>query len=126
MASIASRPLAVSPSAASTSVSTSLAVPSVSTMPTSVNSTKDSDPPAIRFTKTQDLFDVINHTRRDSLTVISIRAREKQGRKFHFYDYDSNSQILIITIPTDLYKELHRRLYDEFIGQVRDIGLKNN
>ncbi|KAK0614066.1 hypothetical protein B0T14DRAFT_539685 [Immersiella caudata] len=126
MASIASRPPAVSPSAASTSVSTSLAVPSVSTMPTSVNSTKDSDPPALRFTKTQVLFDTIDHTRGDSLTVTNVslinftkieRAREKQGRKFRFCDYDSNSQILIITLPTDLHKELHGRLYDEFIGQ---------
>ncbi|KAK0619819.1 hypothetical protein B0T14DRAFT_519949 [Immersiella caudata] len=121
MTSITSRPPpAVSLSAASTSASTSSAV---------------LDPPAVRFTKTQDLFDAIYHTRGDSLTVTSImyltnftkieRAREKQGRKFRFRDYDSNSQILIITITTDLHEELHKRLYDELIGQIRDMGLKN-
>ncbi|KAK0617952.1 hypothetical protein B0T17DRAFT_536341 [Bombardia bombarda] len=92
-------------------------------------------PPAMRFTKTQDLFDVIDHTCVDSLTVTNVslieftkieRAREKQGRKFRFRDYDSNSQTLIITIPTDLHEELHGQLYDEFIGQVRDMGLKNS
>ncbi|KAK0726880.1 hypothetical protein B0T26DRAFT_671621 [Lasiosphaeria miniovina] len=80
MASITSR------STTSPSVSASSAIPSVSTVPTSVRPTKDSDPPAVRFTKTH-------------FTKID-RAREKQGRKFRFRDYDSNSRIFIITITT--------------------------
>ncbi|KAK0719696.1 hypothetical protein B0H67DRAFT_599372 [Lasiosphaeris hirsuta] len=91
-------------------------------MPTSVKSTEDSDPPAVRFTKTQDLFNAIDHASGDSLTVTSM----KQGRRFRFCDYDSNSQILIITITTDLHEKLHKPLYDEFLGQVRDMGLKHS
>ncbi|KAK0731507.1 hypothetical protein B0H67DRAFT_75807 [Lasiosphaeris hirsuta] len=132
MASITSRPPpGVSPSAASTSVSAL----SASTIPTSVESTQDNDPPTMRFTTAKDLFDVINSTTGDFLTVTSVspidftkieRAREKQGRRFRFRDYDSNSQILIITIPTDLHEKLHKLLYDEFVGQVRDMGLKKS
>ncbi|KAK5654445.1 hypothetical protein OQA88_7356 [Cercophora sp. LCS_1] len=36
------------------------------------------------------------------------------------------TSILIITIPTALHEQLHRRLYNEFLGQVRDTGLKNS
>ena len=67
MALIAS-PLAVSPSAASTLVSAL----SASTIPTSVKSKPDNDPQTVRFTNVQDLFDVINSTTGDFLTVTSI------------------------------------------------------
>ncbi|KAK3376947.1 hypothetical protein B0T24DRAFT_574009 [Lasiosphaeria ovina] len=138
MASITSRPPpAVSPSAASTSVSASSAVLSTSTILTSVNSTKDSDSQTddsqtIRFTKVRDLFNRIDHTSGDSLTVISMvlpfyfYMRENQGRRYRFCDYDSNSQILIITITTDLHKQLHKRLYNKFLGQVHNMGLLDN
>ena len=71
MASITSR------STTSPSVSASSAVLSTSTILTLVNSTKDSDPQTddsktIRFTKVQDLFNRIDHTSGDSLTVISM------------------------------------------------------
>ncbi|KAK0723244.1 hypothetical protein B0T26DRAFT_642460, partial [Lasiosphaeria miniovina] len=89
----------------------------------------------VRFTKTQDLFNAIDHTSGDSLTGTNVslinsteigRTREKQGRKFRFRDYESNSRVLIITIPTYLHEELYKRLYNEFVGQVRDTGLKNS
>ncbi|KAK3349495.1 hypothetical protein B0T25DRAFT_548269 [Lasiosphaeria hispida] len=38
-------------------------------MPTLVESTQDNDPPTVRFTNVQDLFDVINCTTGDFLTV---------------------------------------------------------
>ncbi|KAK0723131.1 hypothetical protein B0T26DRAFT_705516 [Lasiosphaeria miniovina] len=53
-------------------MSASSAVPSASTILTSVKSTKDSDPPTVRFTNTQDLFDIINSTTGDFLAVTSI------------------------------------------------------
>ncbi|KAK0626646.1 hypothetical protein B0T14DRAFT_399407, partial [Immersiella caudata] len=123
--------------------SASSAVLSTSTILTSVNSTKDSDPQTgsqtIRFTKVQDLFNRIDHTSGDSLTVTNVspnhfteiqrerEKREKQGRRYRFRDYDSNSQILIITIITGLHEELHKWLYNECIRRFprrnwRDIG----
>ena len=59
-------------SATSPSVSASSAVPSTSTISTFVESTKDGDPPTVRFTNTQHLFDVINSTAGDFLIVTSI------------------------------------------------------
>ncbi|KAK3359881.1 hypothetical protein B0T25DRAFT_577931 [Lasiosphaeria hispida] len=117
-------------------------------MPTSVGSMEDSDPKTddsqiddsltIRFTNVRHLFNRIDHTSGDCLTVTNVspsdftdierirEKREQEGRRYRFRDYDSDSQILIITIPTALHEELHGRLYDEFIGQVRDMGLKNS
>ncbi|KAK0656020.1 hypothetical protein B0T16DRAFT_319382 [Cercophora newfieldiana] len=128
MASIASRPPpAVSPSAASTSVSASSAVPSAFTILTSVTSTKDSDPPTVRFTNTQDLFNAIDSTTGDFLTITNVspdqfteieRVREKRHRKFRFRRYNANSQILIITIPTDLHEALHLGLYMRYRDQL--------
>ncbi|KAK0715768.1 hypothetical protein B0H67DRAFT_538438 [Lasiosphaeris hirsuta] len=130
MASITSRPPPpppVSPSAASTSVSAL----SASTMPTSVESKSENDPQTVRFTNVQDLFDVINSTTGDFLTVLNVtpshfteieRGREKRHRKFRFRRYSSNSQILIITIPTDLHEALHLGLYEGY----RDQLVKNN
>ncbi|KAK0614557.1 hypothetical protein B0T14DRAFT_310276 [Immersiella caudata] len=128
-------------STTSPSVSASSAVLSTSTILTSVNSIKDGDPQTddsqtIRFTKVQDLFNRIDHTSGDSLTVINVspnhfteiqrerEKREKQGRRYRFRDYDSNSRILIITIITSLHEELHKLLYNEFVGQIREMGLK--
>ncbi|KAK0651300.1 hypothetical protein B0T16DRAFT_403574, partial [Cercophora newfieldiana] len=120
MASIASRP----PPA---SVSASSAVPSAFTILTSVTSTKDSDPPTVRFTNTQDLFNAIDSTTGDFLTVTNVspdqfteieRVREKRHRKFRFRRYNANSQILIITIPTDLHEALHLGLYLRYRDQL--------
>ncbi|KAK0624700.1 hypothetical protein B0T17DRAFT_530840 [Bombardia bombarda] len=62
MAAIISRST-TSPSVSASSASASSAVSSASTILTSIKSTKDNDPPTVRFTNTQDLFDVINSTR---------------------------------------------------------------
>ncbi|KAK0707570.1 hypothetical protein B0H67DRAFT_602868 [Lasiosphaeris hirsuta] len=110
---------------ASTSVSTS----------TSVGSKQGEDPGTVRFTNVQDLFNMIDRTTRDSLTVINVsfdlltkidRIREEERRKFRFRYFDTKSQILIITIITTLHEQLHKLLYNEFIGQVRDMGLKKS
>ncbi|KAK0708001.1 hypothetical protein B0H67DRAFT_589073, partial [Lasiosphaeris hirsuta] len=115
-------PAAVSPSAASTSVSAS----SASTMPTSVESKPDNDPQTVRFTNVQDLF-VINNTTGDFLTVTNVspnnfteiqREREKRRRKIRFRRYNSNSRILIITIPTDLHEALHLGVYERYRDQL--------
>ncbi|KAK3383021.1 hypothetical protein B0T24DRAFT_653832 [Lasiosphaeria ovina] len=135
MAAIISRST-TSPSVSASSVSASSvsalsAVPSASTILTSVKSTKDSDPPTIRFTNTQDLFDIINSTTGDFLTVINVSpnqfteiererdtggktGQKKQYRKFRFRRYNTNSRILIITIPTRLHEILHLGLYSPY------------
>ncbi|KAK3346007.1 hypothetical protein B0T25DRAFT_462085 [Lasiosphaeria hispida] len=104
-------------------------------MPTSVGSKQGDDPGTVRFTNVQDLFNVIDHTTRDSLTVINVsldrlteidRIREEERRKFRFRYFDTKSRILIITITTTLHEQLHKLLYDEFVGQVRDMGLKKS
>ncbi|KAK5651084.1 hypothetical protein OQA88_13704 [Cercophora sp. LCS_1] len=125
MASIASRPLpAVSPSAASTSVSASSAVPSASTMLT----------PTVRFTNAQHLFSAIDSTTGDFLTVTNVspdqfteieRARGKQRRKFRFRRYHGDSQILIITIPTAVHEALRLGLYRLYWNQLFRNGTEN-
>lgn len=120
-------------------------------MPTSIKLTQDSDLPIVRFTNTQDLFDVIDSTTGDFLTVISMTlsssfytytnysdvsssqfteiererdtgrntgretGQKKRFRKFRFRRYSTNSQILIITIPTHLHEALHLGLYGRFL-----------
>ncbi|KAK0708231.1 hypothetical protein B0H67DRAFT_672053 [Lasiosphaeris hirsuta] len=122
MASIASRPLPVSLSATSTPVSPS----SASTMPTSVESKQGDDLGTVRFTNVQDLLNAIDHAARDSLTITSTALpSQEQGCKFRFRDYDSNSRILIITIPTSLHEQLHKGLYNEYIRQVHKRSWKN-
>ncbi|KAK1752435.1 hypothetical protein QBC47DRAFT_388479 [Echria macrotheca] len=125
MASSTSRPPPwVSPFAASTSVSAS---------------TRDDpaldDPGTVQFTSMKALLNTIDSTTRDSLTVTHVsldrftnieRTREKQRRKFRFRYYDSKSQILIITIPTGLHEQLHKVLYNEYLGQIHDMGLKKS
>ncbi|KAK3356970.1 hypothetical protein B0T25DRAFT_589382 [Lasiosphaeria hispida] len=84
-------------------------------------STKDGDPPTVRFTNTQDLFDVIDSTTGDFLTVTNTGRRsgqKKRYRKFRFRRYNANSQILIITIPTDLHEALHLGLYERYRDQL--------
>ncbi|KAK3384512.1 hypothetical protein B0T24DRAFT_544694 [Lasiosphaeria ovina] len=121
--------------AAITSTSASVSASSTTTIPTSVES---DNPLTFQLTNVQDIFDKIDHAPGDSLTVTKVSSnyfteiqherekREKEGRRFRFRDYDSNSRILIITILTSLHETLHRPLYDEFIGQIRDMGLKKS
>ncbi|KAK3373768.1 hypothetical protein B0T24DRAFT_274139 [Lasiosphaeria ovina] len=140
MAAIISRST-TSPSVSASSVSASSAVPSASTILSSVTSTKDrdppkdSDPPTVRFTNTQDLFNTIDSTTGDFLTVTNVspnqfteieREQEKRRRKFRFRRYDSNSQILIITIPTDIYEALHLGIYMRYYTQLARNGTEES
>ncbi|KAK3371312.1 hypothetical protein B0T24DRAFT_650314 [Lasiosphaeria ovina] len=108
-------------------------VSSASTILSSVTSTKDrdppkdSDPPTVRFTNTQDLFNTINSTTGDFLAVTNVspnqfteieREQETRRPKFRFRRYDSNSQILIITILTDIHEALHLGLYMGYRDQL--------
>ncbi|KAK3356704.1 hypothetical protein B0T25DRAFT_589228 [Lasiosphaeria hispida] len=104
MASITLRPPTAISSSTTSSPSATPTLASASTMPTSVGSKQGDDPGTIRFTNMQDLF---NH-------------------KFCFHYFNIKSQILIITIPTNLHKELHKRLYNKFVRQVHDMGLKKS
>ncbi|KAK0714980.1 hypothetical protein B0H67DRAFT_600743 [Lasiosphaeris hirsuta] len=110
-------------------------------MPTSVESKPDNDPQTVRFTNVQDLFDVINSTTGDFLTYTNYldvspnhfteiqREREKRRRKIRFRRYNSNSRILIITIPTDLHETLHLGIYmgyrDQLVRSDRDKSWKD-
>ncbi|KAK0714779.1 hypothetical protein B0H67DRAFT_600587 [Lasiosphaeris hirsuta] len=96
-------------------------------MPTLVESKQGDHLGTVRFTNVQDLLNMIDYATRDSLTVTNISLdrfneinyiREEQGRKFRSRDYDSNSRILIITIPTGLHEQLHKGLYNGYIRQV--------
>ncbi|KAK3359199.1 hypothetical protein B0T25DRAFT_588166 [Lasiosphaeria hispida] len=106
MASIASRPPpAVSPSAASTSL----------------RRQRIAIPPTVRFTNTQDLFNAIDSTTGDFLTVTNTgqkTGQKKRHRKFRFRRYNANSQILIITIPTAVHEALHLGLYRRYCNQL--------
>ncbi|KAK3359905.1 hypothetical protein B0T25DRAFT_113861 [Lasiosphaeria hispida] len=125
-------------SRSTTSPSVSASSVSASTILTSVKSTKDSDPPTVQFTNTQDLFDVVDSTTGDFLTVTNQfteiererdigrrTGQKKRYRKFRFRRYNANSQILIITIPTDLHEALHLGIYMRYRDQlVRNGGRK--
>ena len=102
-------------------------------------------PPTTQFTNVQDLFDMINCTTGDFLAIKGIappsyysigslliieldvspssfteieREREKQRRRFRFRRYDSDRQVLFITIPTDLHEQLHVGLYQRYLFQL--------
>ncbi|KAK0655359.1 hypothetical protein B0T16DRAFT_320028 [Cercophora newfieldiana] len=92
-----------------------------------LTSVTSSDPPTVRFTNVQDLFDTINCTIGDFLTVTNVspsqfteidREREKRRRKFRFRRYDSKSQILTISIPTRIHEALHLELYMLYCSQL--------
>ncbi|KAK3367088.1 hypothetical protein B0T24DRAFT_581585 [Lasiosphaeria ovina] len=148
MAAIISRST-TSPSVSASSVSASSAVPSASTILSSVTSTKDrdppkdSDPPTVRFTNTQDLFNTIDSTTGDFLTVTNVSpnqfteiererdtggktGQKKQYRKFRFRRYNTNSRILIITIPTRLHETLHLGLYMRYYAQLARNGTEES
>ncbi|KAK0724370.1 hypothetical protein B0H67DRAFT_598030 [Lasiosphaeris hirsuta] len=104
-------------------------------MPTSIGSKQGDDPSTVRFTNVQDLFNVMDRTTRDSLTVINVsldrlteidHILEEERRKLRFRYFDTKSRILIITITTTLHEELHKRLYNKLVGQIRDMGLKKS
>ncbi|KAK3905267.1 hypothetical protein C8A05DRAFT_12886 [Staphylotrichum tortipilum] len=125
-------PEIASRSAASASVSASAS--SASTILTSVESMRDDNPPTTQFTSIQDLFEVINCTTGDFLAVTNVspilfteieRKRDKRRRKFRFRRYESDRQILFITIPTDLH-ELHFGLYQGYHNKLVRSGRGNS
>ncbi|KAK4031605.1 hypothetical protein C8A01DRAFT_51368 [Parachaetomium inaequale] len=127
MASIGSRSVA--------SPSVSVSASSAHTVPTSVGSKQDEDTATMPFTTIRDLFEVINHTDGDLLIVTHVspscfieieREREKRRRKFRFRRYDSDRQILFITIPTRLHEALHVGIYEGFRDQLVISGRKNS
>ncbi|KAL2199410.1 hypothetical protein P885DRAFT_67439 [Corynascus similis CBS 632.67] len=127
MASIGSRSVA--------SPSVSVSALSASTVPTSVDSKQDEDTTTIPFTTIQDLFEVINHIDGDFLIVTHVssscfieieREREMRRRKFRFRRYDSDRQILFITIPTRLHEALHVGIYERFRDQLVISGRQNS
>ncbi|KAK4043761.1 hypothetical protein C8A01DRAFT_12720 [Parachaetomium inaequale] len=108
----------------------------VSTAPTSARAEsaqdQDTKTPIIRFTNTHDLFQCIDEVSGDILTVTDVsrnnlclieKERESQRRKFRLRRYDSDSRILIITIPTRIHEELHSRLNQRLIAHLARHGL---
>ncbi|KAK0701625.1 hypothetical protein B0T26DRAFT_524504 [Lasiosphaeria miniovina] len=75
----------------SPSPSASSAVSSASTILTSVKSTKDSDPPTVRFTSTQDLFDFINSTTGDFLAITTTPEVPFSPLQCQFPDLDHHN-----------------------------------
>ncbi|KAL2174521.1 uncharacterized protein P884DRAFT_230060, partial [Thermothelomyces heterothallicus CBS 202.75] len=113
----------------SPSASTSPAVSSASTVPTSQ---QDGDPAIVRFTNVEDLFDSINRATGDFLIVTHVsprhftrieRERQKRRRKFRFRRYDSDTQILFITIPTGVHEALHLELNGIYLEELSRMGL---
>ncbi|KAK4120568.1 hypothetical protein N657DRAFT_666139 [Parathielavia appendiculata] len=129
MAEIGSR------SAASPSVSASASSAFTSTILTSVESTQDGNPPTTQFTSIQNIFNVINSTTGDFLVVTNVSPnffteieceRDKRRRKFRFRHYESDRQILFITIPTFLHEQLHIGLYQGYYNKLVRSGRENS
>ncbi|KAK3901089.1 hypothetical protein C8A05DRAFT_45194 [Staphylotrichum tortipilum] len=105
---------------------------SIASRPSSIDSTKmtrnkDDDFLTARFTNVQDLFDVINSTTEDFLAVTHVspshfadieRERDKRRRKFRFRRYNSDREILFITILTQLHEALHIGIYEGYRDQL--------
>ncbi|KAI0834759.1 hypothetical protein F5Y06DRAFT_300390 [Hypoxylon sp. FL0890] len=91
--------------------------------------------PEYRFTTVDELFNEIDHTTGDILTVYGVsaqdfdeidREREHCGRAFRLRRFSAKSEILIITIPTKLHEKLHTGIWEEAFLQIFQIGLRNN
>ncbi|AEO58797.1 hypothetical protein MYCTH_2046242, partial [Thermothelomyces thermophilus ATCC 42464] len=89
----------------------------------------------VRFTNVEDLFNLINHTTRDFLIVTHVsprhftrieREREKRHRKFRFRRYESDTQILFITIPTGVLEALHLELNSIYLEELLRMGLSHS
>ncbi|KAK4144222.1 uncharacterized protein C8A04DRAFT_36857 [Dichotomopilus funicola] len=94
---------------------------------------QDNTTPTLKFTNVQDLFDAINNSRGDFLTVTDIdleqvseinREREQRRSKIRFRRYDVDTRILFITIPNLLHERLHLQLYRQYIAHLvrNDLG----
>ncbi|KAB5580394.1 hypothetical protein GE09DRAFT_1182734 [Coniochaeta sp. 2T2.1] len=94
----------------------------------------EQDATTIQFTEIPSLFKLINNEAdkgRDSLTFTNIssdafttieKEREEQRPKFSFRRYDSESQVLTITIPTPLHERLYVKLCSSYRDQLADHG----
>ncbi|KAK3363866.1 hypothetical protein B0T25DRAFT_528633 [Lasiosphaeria hispida] len=96
--------------------------PTVSQSPV-MASAADPDEPSVRYTSWKKLESTIEATDGDVLIVTHVspndfddieRRRDRNGRRFRFF-YDSNTQILIVTIPTDVHEALHHGPYHHVI-----------
>ncbi|KAK4461132.1 hypothetical protein QBC42DRAFT_270873 [Cladorrhinum samala] len=81
--------------------SNSAASPSPSTVPTSIEPTKDDHTPTVKYVSSHHFAEIE-------------REREKRRRKFRLRRYSSESQILIITLPSALHEALHLSIYRQF------------
>lgn len=86
---------------------------------------------AVPFTSINGLFNQINNTTGDCLTVRGIswedfakieQERDASGRKFRLFHF-ADSKLLIITVPTFPHETLHRRLDDIIFSQALQMGL---
>ncbi|KAH6974190.1 hypothetical protein BKA56DRAFT_92953 [Ilyonectria sp. MPI-CAGE-AT-0026] len=88
--------------------------------------------PVIRFTTIERLFDEINRTTGDVLTVYNVsvqqfaeieKAREKRRRKVRFRRFSATTKILIIIIPTRVHELLHSLIFSRTIIAADKMGL---
>ncbi|KAH6982932.1 hypothetical protein BKA56DRAFT_614949 [Ilyonectria sp. MPI-CAGE-AT-0026] len=110
----------------------SLTPAAVSTNTSPVPTVPSMELPVIRFTTIEKLFDEINRTTGDVLTVCGVsvqqfaeieKAREGQRRKFRFRRFSAAAKILIITIPTRVHEILHSYIFGRTIIAVDKMGL---
>ncbi|KAH6982346.1 hypothetical protein BKA56DRAFT_585730 [Ilyonectria sp. MPI-CAGE-AT-0026] len=96
-------------------------------------STAPSESPVIQFTTIQNLFDAINGTTGDILTVHNVsvqqfaeieKAREDRRRKFRFRRFSAATKILIIALPTRIHETLHACIWTDISLAIYDMGLR--
>ncbi|KAK2590464.1 hypothetical protein QQS21_011851 [Conoideocrella luteorostrata] len=99
----------------------------------STASIHEAEDKTIVFTTIKKLFNEIDRTVGDSLTVTSVSdsdfaaikaQRNKLGQKFRFW-YQSKHHLLIVTIPTGVHESLHGTLYGHFQIALGAMGLYN-
>ncbi|KAK4143060.1 uncharacterized protein C8A04DRAFT_12682 [Dichotomopilus funicola] len=110
--------------------------PSTSTKPTSVDSKQQpEDFQTIRFTNVHDLFRTIDHTTEDFLAITHVspghftdieRERDRRRRKFRLRRYNSDSNTLFITIPTQAHEKLHTGIYEGYRDQLVRSGTESS
>ncbi|KAI1773125.1 hypothetical protein F4818DRAFT_423331 [Hypoxylon cercidicola] len=113
------------------SVFASSSTPSPSTAPTPLSSSDPSQPSStFEFTNPRDLFDLIDATSGDFLTITGVtprdfadldEQREVRGRGFRWRRYYAASQTLLVAIPTHAHEMLHCILYEKFRDKVPTI-----
>ncbi|KAL7625805.1 hypothetical protein AAE478_005028 [Parahypoxylon ruwenzoriense] len=111
-------------------MATSTSPLSTSTPPTSVASHHD----VAQFTGVKELYKLIKQIPGDMLSLTDVsppdftaikREREARGRKIRFHYY-ADWKILIVTIPTSIHEHLHLELYDQYMEQLAQRGLRRS